>query len=108
MDSLLDWFDFGLPWWVWTAPAVAGVVAIFIAVSRVFGVRNAIVAAAVAAAYAVSELSRKRGRQEGWKERIDREKRDAEEIVRRAESARNRAGAADPERLRDDDGFRRD
>lgn len=108
MRSIVEWLDFGLPWWLWLGPAGVGVAAAFIAVSRVFGVRNALAAAGALAAFALLAVTRQRGRQEGWNKRIEKEERDAANTIRRAEEARRRAQSVPDERLRDDDGFRRD
>ena len=106
MRSLVEWITFGLPWWLWAFPAVLIAAAIFFAVSRVVGVRNAIAAASIVGSAMLLALSRHRGRQDGWAERIKQENDDAQQISERAEKARNRVNTS-PERLRDDDGFRR-
>lgn len=108
MRSIVEWVDFGLPWWLWLGPAGVGVAAVFIAVSRVLGVRNAIGAAGAFATLALLVVTRQRGRQEGWNRRIEKEERDAANTIRRSDEARRRARSTPAERLRDDDGFRRD
>lgn len=107
MSALSDFFGYSVPWWLWAFPAIAALVATFTVVTRVFGIRNAIAAAVAVGSALVVALSYRRGKQHGWQERIQREKEDAEKISKRARSARNRALAADPAKLRDDDGFKR-
>lgn len=105
---MITWLSHSLPWWVWGAPSIALLAGLFIFVSRTFGIRNAIVAVAVIGSSMILKLTDHRGRQRGWDERIKQEKEDAQRVVDRAEKARRDAAAAPPERLRDDDGFRRD
>lgn len=108
MSSIVEWFDFALPWWLWFGPAGIGAVVIFIGAARVLGVRNALGAAGGFAAFALLAMTRQRGRQEGWNKRIEKEQRDAANTIERADEARRRAQSAPAERLRDNDGYRRD
>lgn len=107
MSALSDFFGYSVPWWLWAFPAIAALLAIFTVVSRVFGIRNAIAAAVAVGSAILVTLSYRRGKQHGWQERIQREKEYADHISKRARAARDRALAADPRRLRDDDGFKR-
>lgn len=107
LDRLAEFIGYQVPWYVWTAPTVAGAVALFIVTSRALGWRNA---AAVVGGYLAAVavvLSRLRGRQEGWEARVRKDTRDAEKLVERIKNARRDAATRDPERLRDDDGFKR-
>ena len=102
------WLTYSLPWQLWAIPSVALLVGLFIVVSRTFGIRNAIIAVVIFGAGTFIKLVDHRGRQIGWDSRVKREKEDAQRVVDRAEKARRAAAHADTERLRDDDGFRRD
>ena len=110
---MIEWmrelFVYDIPWWLWTAPMAATGLAVFLFVNRSFGFRNALMAAGTFLAAAVVAMSYKRGRQHGWDDRRAKESRDAEELVNRIKRARHTARTrnADPERLRDDDGFKR-
>lgn len=107
LDRLAETLSYGIPWWIWAAPTVAGAAGLFLAVSKVVGWRNAAVAVAGYLAVAVALLSRLRGRQEGWEARVKKDTRDAEKLVERIKKARRDAAARQPDRLRDDDGFKR-
>lgn len=102
MSALAGGLAYGLPWWVWAVPALL----IVAGVARLLGWRAGLgVLAAVALV-----LAHRRGAQTGWAESRAREARDAQDAVDRAARARrdaDRAGA-DPRRLRDTDGWRRD
>lgn len=102
-----DWLTYDVPWWVWAFPLAGGAAAGFISLSRVMGWRNALVAVVTATAAATASLSRLRGRQEGWKARVKKDTRDAEKLVEKIKRARRDSAARDPERLRDDDGYKR-
>ena len=108
---MLDWITYEIPWWLWMAPLVGMAVAIFVAVFRMLGLKaalSAVVAFASAASFGIASL---RGRQAGWKDREDADRRKAREIADRINSARNRARddrRNRPDELFDDDGFRRD
>jgi len=102
------WLTYSLPWQLWAVPSVALLAGLFFLVSRTFGVRNAIAAVTIVGAGVVAKMLDHRGRQIGWDERVKREKEDAQRVVDRAEKARRDAAAVPPERLRDDDDFRRD
>ena len=63
------------------------------------------IAATVATILGANLLAR-----QGWKRKEAKDMKDAEKLIRKAGDARTRADrlSADPKRLRDDDGFRRD
>lgn len=105
---MLTFLSQTIPWWVWGAPSIAVLIGLFVFVSRTFGLRNALVAVAIAGSGTLLKLTDMRGRQKGWDSRVKKEKQDAERVVGRAEKAKRDAAAVPPERLRDDDGFRRD
>ena len=85
---------------------VLGGAALIIAAWRYLGFRGAIGAAVVV----VSALLYRGGRKEGRAAQQNKEQDHAETAIKRADQARVIADRvdADPERLRDDDGFRRD
>jgi hypothetical protein len=76
---MLEWLAYQVPWWVWAVLAI--VVIGFL--HRFIGLRNALVAAGIAAA----AIFHTRARQQGWKDREDRIEQDkAKAIVKRRES----------------------
>ncbi|MEE9923765.1 MAG: hypothetical protein PBV01_10440 [Brucella anthropi] len=107
MQAISDFFGYSIPWWALAFPAGAAVLTTFIAVSRVFGFRNALAAAVAVGSVALVALSYRKGKQDGWQDRIRKEQDDAKALSDKARAARNGALAADPRRLRDDDGFKR-
>lgn len=103
-----NWLTYSVPWWAWGIPALAGLVGAFFYLSRFFGVRNALGAVLIVGSGLALKLSRQRGKQAGWRDRIEREKEDARRVAQKADNARRDADALPPERLRDDDGYKRD
>ena len=102
-----DWLNYSIPWWIWLFPSGGILAAAIFAVYRTFGLRAAISAAVAIGSALMLALSFQRGRQRGWQDRREREKSDAEKTIRKGLAARNRVDGADPKRLRDDDGFKR-
>ena len=107
MNRITEFLGYSIPWEAWLFPGAAVLIALFFFLSRIFGIRNAAYAVGIAAVGVVTAILDRRGRQSGWEERIAKEKRDADRMVERAERARDDVLAADPKRLRDDDGFKR-
>lgn len=111
MDWLSTFVLFHLPWWVWVPVALIIVAAIVIPLVRLVGLKRALeIAAAVAAALGGLILIQ-RARQEGWRAREAKGERDAQSAIDKAERARRDAYdqfTARPDRLRDNDGHRRD
>lgn len=97
-----------IPWWVWAFPVVAAGVPVVVVLSRVIGWRNALMVLPALWAATAIPLSRLRGRQEGWQARVQKDISDAERLVQRIKKARQRVRDLPPERLRDNDGYRRD
>lgn len=97
---------FELPWQVWFVVGVAAVAAVW----RYFGLRQALLLAGGVLLFVVGRKGKQEGRAEGYEARKNEEVRHVQEIAVEANRARNDADArnADPERLRDDDGYRRD
>lgn len=93
-----------LPVWAWILIAVT-IPAAF-TVWKLLGLRAAGVVAVIGGAAAVLA----RAKQSGYKEAKQENERDAWEQVNNAENARavSYRDTADPERLREDDGYRRD
>ncbi|MFG1464228.1 hypothetical protein V5F77_15160 [Xanthobacter sp. DSM 24535] len=102
MSGLLDWIAYQLPWWVLAIPALVAV----LAVARLAGLRAAVTVGLAAAAILIG----RRGAQQGWAAREAKGERDAQTAIERARDARAAALRRDgvAERLRDDDGWRRD
>lgn len=107
LDALREFGLYGIPWWLWSAPAAVGGVGIFLAVSRFLSWRTAMSTTLAFVAMAAIGLASARGRQAGWKDRIKKENRDADRLIKRANDARARARKRHPDRLYDDDGFKR-
>lgn len=107
-SAIGEFFNYGIPWWIWSMPAVAGGIGIFVTVSRFLGWRNAINATIAFAAVTIVALAHARGRQRGWKAHIKKENRDAESLVKRVNAARDRATRRGrTKRMYEDDGFKR-
>lgn len=98
MTPLLDHATF-------IAGAIAAAAFLYLAF-RVFGTRGLIPAIGLL----FVALTYRKGRTDGSQTHIEKERANADHAVREADEARVRAGVrdADPDRLRDDDGFRRD
>jgi hypothetical protein len=102
IEAIVTFFTYVIPWWVWIAVAAVGVLLIW----RALGFEWAV---AFLAACAVA-IAHRRGEQRGWQKRGEQGERNVQRNVDKAK----RAGAAadrrdaDPARLRDDDGWRRD
>lgn len=109
MRDLLDMALYGVPWWVWAIPVPAAALALFLFLSRSFGLRSAIYATGAFLMAFLTAHSFHKGRQRGWEDRVRKDERDAQELVNRIKRARDTANSrnADPERLREDDGFKR-
>ena len=94
-----------LPLWVWIALAAlaAGAIAKFV---RVVGWRGALTAAV--AVLSIGALGA--ARRKGWEDREKEGRSNVEKVLDQARAARDksRVDNLDPDRLRDDDGYRRD
>ena len=108
-DALKEFVTYTVPWWTWSVPTVAAGVVAFVAVSRVVGWRNALIITLGYAVAVVTFLAQARGRQQGWKDRIKQENKDAEQTIARANAARDRSRKRNVghDRLYADDGFKR-
>ena len=98
-----QWILYTVPWWVW---AVLGLIVVG-AVQYFWGWQKAL--AALSAVAAVVLLGR--ARQQGWEAKVKADLKAADKLIDRAVKARQKAEAEiakHPDRLRDDDGFRRD
>lgn len=98
----MNWLIEHVPFWV----LFLGGVALTLAAWRLLGIRGA----GAALAFIATVLLWRDGRKDGRQSQITKERRDADQVVRQADAARVDAAVrdADPERLREDDGFRRD
>lgn len=110
IPEIADFFAYTVPWWAWAIPAAGGAVGVFLLLSRLVGLRNALLAVAIYVVGALIALSNSRGRQRGWQDRIKKDNRDADRLIEKLRGARDRArrDAADPDSLFADDGFKRD
>ncbi|MFC3724422.1 hypothetical protein [Neoaquamicrobium sediminum] len=108
---MFDWLResviYSTPWWVWAAPAIGAGAAMLVTVSRVVGLRNALLAGVAYAVVVLTAMSHLRGRQAGWEDRARKDARDAEKLVQRIKNARRNNAARPAGRLRDDDGYKR-
>lgn len=99
---MMDWVVHSLPWWVWGIPIAAAVGLVF----HLVGVKGG-VAAIIAGGLA---LFGARQKQAGYRAAKEENERDAWEQVNNAENARAASyrDTDDPERLRENDGYRRE
>lgn len=107
MNWIVHFLGYSVPWQVWSVPAIATVVGTFFVLSRFFGSKNAAYGAILVAIGFVLKLIDQRGRQNGYSARVNKEKMDVERVVERAKRARADAAAANPDKLHEDDGFKR-
>lgn len=107
IEDALTALGYGVSWQFWLIPGAAVAVGGFFLVSRFFGVRNGVYAAILLGLISALKIVERRAQQRGWDDRIKKEKRDADAMVDRAERAGRTVLDADPDRLRDDDGFKR-
>lgn len=99
-----EFLNFGIPWWAWALPSGGALIAAFFALSRFVGFKNALYIVGMLAVPGFILLVHTRGKQAGWQARIDKENKDADDLLARARRARDSRNAGG---LRDDDGFKR-
>lgn len=102
LGMVWGWFWYGLPW-EWKAGVVGAAIVAVLVIFRVPPKWIIVVVAFIAAAVGANKLA-----QDGWRAKERRDMRDAEKLTDKAVKARQRAEKLAPDRLRDDDGFRRD
>lgn len=98
-----QWILYSVPWWVWL---ILGLIIVG-AVQYFWGWQKALAALGVVAAVVLLGKSR----QQGWEDKVKADLKAADKLITRAVAARARAeaeAARRPEKLREDDGFRRD
>lgn len=98
-----QWLIYSVPWPVW---AVLGLIIVG-AVQYFWGWQKALAALGVLAAVVLLG----RARQQGWEDKVKADLKAADKLIDRAVAARAKAEAEmakNPDKLRDDDGFRRD
>lgn len=106
----MDWLIYSLPWWVQAMIGAALAAPFLFLVARGLGLSRALKATLVTGGLLVAFALERRARQAGWTARMKREARDGDALVEKAGRARAASAASaadDPQRLRDDDGFRR-
>lgn len=106
----MNWLTYGLGW-QWLALVAAGLlVAVAIPAVRVLGLSAGLRGVAAIGAVMVLLLHGRKQRQQGWKDAQEQGKRNAENAIEKARTARADADRrnSDVERLREDDGWRRD
>lgn len=107
---MLDWLLYQVPYWVWAGLALLLYAAALYAASAIFGWQRvrpfALPIIAVLGAFAMLH----RSRQQGWEDKVKKDLAAADKLLDRAARTRAKAEAeaAKPERLRENDGFRRD
>lgn len=98
---MIEWLIYAVPWWVWAAVGLT----VALVIHQTFGFK----AAAVAVVVAIAGVFQARARQQGWKDAQARGERDARAIIERANEVRRDADLRNAgDRLREDDGYRRD
>jgi hypothetical protein len=102
MDWLFNAFFLWVPLWVWVLLVLVAVAIIF----KVFGWKQSLVAAAAFGTFLLYTFGVKQGAEAKTRKDI----RDAQKTIDKARAARAAADrhAADPDRVFDDDGHRRD
>lgn len=99
----MSWLEIHIPWEIWLA---LGLALVFV-VHRYFGLK----AAAATAVAALLFIIRTQGKQQGWNQREEKGQKDAQKFINDANAIRNeslRNSELHPDKLRDNDGFRRD
>jgi len=107
---VLDWLIYTIPWQAWLVIGIAVIIVISIWASAVGGIKNALLIAGAAAVALTAGVISTKGRQQGRRDQQEKEQRNANATLDKAHRARADAGVVydNPNRLRDDDGFRRD
>lgn len=102
LDALWHAVFLWVPLWVWALLAIAACVVVF----RVFGWRQTLAAAAAAGAFLLYAFGARQGRDA----QIQKDIKDAQKAIDKARAARAAADRrnADPDRVFDNDGHRRD
>lgn len=110
MSAVASFFVYAVDWRIWAALAVLALIGGWFLAARFLGVKAANQIVAAAGSFFAALLYVRRARQRGWDDAHEQGKKDADAAIDRARSARLDAVRrdADPERLREDDGFRRD
>lgn len=110
MGWLWDFLVYSIPWWVWLWVALLAIGLFLVWARSVGGIKNALMIAGGVALAVTAGLLTLKGRQQGARDQQQKEQRNADKTLDAAHKARARArdDLADPSRLRDDDGFRRD
>ena len=105
-----DFLFYVVPWWAWLALALVVVAGLFLLAVRAFGWERvkSWVLPVLTVIGAGALLSR--ARQQGWQDKINRDLKAADQLIAKARKARDAENVRnqDPEKLREDDGFRRD
>lgn len=107
MRELITYY---VTWWAWGIPALAIIVGTFTWLARLFGVRNALIGAGTLAFGIILKLAETKGRQSGWKDREEHERKKtkkAKETIEDAFIRANNSINSNPDRLRESDGHRR-
>lgn len=108
--TIQEWLIYGTDWRLQAAGGLALLACLALALVRIFGLATTLkIMTAVGAVFAALVYGR-RERQAGWKNAHAKGERDAQGALDQAGRARADADRrnAEPGRLRDDDGYRRD
>jgi len=105
-----DLLIYDLPPWVLAIPGLAAAVFIFWFVHKRWGWKPALAAAGAVITASLLKLIYRKGQQQGRSETLERLEEETDNAVKTADEVRARMHRdnADPERLRDNDGWRRD
>lgn len=102
LEAVAGWLWYAVPWEL-KALGAGILVVVVLYLFRVPPKWIIVVVALVATALGANKLA-----QDGWRAKERRDMRDAEKLTDKAVKARQRAEKLAPDRLRDNDGFRRD
>lgn len=105
-----DFLLYSIPWYVWLTLALVIAAVLFLLAVRAFGWERVKpwVLPVITVLGAGALLTR--ARQQGWQDKVKKDLEAADRLIEKAKTARAKQDARnqDPEKLHEDDGFRRD
>jgi hypothetical protein len=109
--NVIEWAIFGIPWWVQTFLVAVIVTGVFLLAMVLFGRDRVLPFIIPAFAFVGLVGVASKLQQSGWNAKIERDKRVADKEIERAKKRRVKIEddlRKHPDKLRDDDGYRRD